>query len=456
MNHKLLEVIENRNGNYLFPFFWQHGEDEVTLREYMSAINGANIGAVCVESRPHPDFCGPQWWHDMDIILDEARKRKRKVWILDDSHFPTGYANGALEDKPDSYCRRSITCRTVEAGDEEGIILDEENLAHPEPAKKTAIDKEIEKIVNEESRLFDGDRLLCVCAREMNSGNVIDLTEKIHNNRLSWDIPSGKWKVYIVHITGNAGYHRQYINMMDKASCRLLIDAVYEKHYEHYKGDFGKTIAGFFSDEPELGNGHFLRYNNFLGTDQDLPWSAELEERLVEKWGKEFALKIPLLWINDSDPDVTAHTRYTYMDAVTRLVETCFSRQIGDWRRTHGIEYIGHVIEDNNQHCRTGMSLGHFFRGMSGQDIAGIDVIGNQVTPQGEDSVVTGRVFGNKDGEFFHYALAKLGACGALVIFCIFMQKTRLTGLLWEFARYKFAINCKFIRFSGKAPQTPR
>jgi hypothetical protein len=26
----------------------------------------------------------------------------------------------------------------------------------------------------------------------------------------------------------------------------------------------------------------------------------------------------------------------------------------------------------------------------------------------------------------------------------------------WEFARYKFAINCKFIRFLGKAPQTPR
>jgi hypothetical protein len=35
------------------------------------------------------------------------------------------------------------------------------------------------------------------------------------------------------------------------------------------------------------------------------------------------------------------------------------------------------------------------------------------------------------------------------------MQKFQLTGLLWEFARYKFAINCKFIRFLGKAPQTP-
>ena len=35
----------------------------------------------------------------MDIILDEARTRGMKVWILDDSHFPTGYCNGKMEDE---------------------------------------------------------------------------------------------------------------------------------------------------------------------------------------------------------------------------------------------------------------------------------------------------------------------------------------------------------------------
>ena len=34
----------------------------------------------------------------------------------------------------------------------------------------------------------------------------------------------------------------------------------------------------------------------------------------------------------------------------------------------------------------TGSSLGHFFRGLQGQDMAGIDDIGGQVLPQGEDS----------------------------------------------------------------------
>ena len=44
----------------------------------------------------------------MDVILDEARKRGMQVWILDDSHFPTGFANGAVKTAPDALCRQSI------------------------------------------------------------------------------------------------------------------------------------------------------------------------------------------------------------------------------------------------------------------------------------------------------------------------------------------------------------
>ena len=65
--------------------------------------------------------------------------------------------------------------------------------------------------------------------------------------------------------------------MMDASSCHVLIDAVYEPHWEHYEADFGATIAGFFSDEPELGNGHLYDWNDPYGHISDYPWSEELE-----------------------------------------------------------------------------------------------------------------------------------------------------------------------------------
>jgi hypothetical protein len=426
MNKRLHNVLAGKGGNYIFPFFWQHGEDEAVLREYMDIINRANIGAVCVESRPHPDYCGPLWWRDMDIILDEARKRDMKVWILDDSHFPTGYANGAMKSKPDYLCRRSITCKIIDCPGNDTVSLSENELAHPDILPET----EIEKIINREfqnqkrePRRFNDDRLIAVIAVKAagtlegiaDKDAFIDLSEMVRDFRLEWKAPSDGWKIYVLHITGNAGYNRDYINMMDRESCHVLIEAVYEPHYARYKDDFGKTITGFFSDEPELGNGRIYAQGNLLGTDQDLPWSRDLEDRLRKKWSDCFSIHLPLLWENSVKGKRSAFVRLDYMNEVTRLVEKNFSNQIGYWCRDHGVKYIGHIIEDNNQHARTGSSLGHYFRSMTGQDMAGIDAIGDQVTPGGEDSTVTGRVFGNRDGEFFHYVLGKLCSSYAVI-----------------------------------------
>lgn len=91
---RLLDNLENREEKHLLPFFWQHGEE--VLRTYMKKNRQSDIRAVCIEARPHPEFVGETWWRDLDIILDEAKKLDMKLWILDDSHFPTGFANGEI------------------------------------------------------------------------------------------------------------------------------------------------------------------------------------------------------------------------------------------------------------------------------------------------------------------------------------------------------------------------
>ena len=59
----------------IFPFLWMRGESEEVIRTEMEKISESNIRAVCLEARPHPDFAGEGWWHDVDIVLDEAKKR---------------------------------------------------------------------------------------------------------------------------------------------------------------------------------------------------------------------------------------------------------------------------------------------------------------------------------------------------------------------------------------------
>ena len=414
ISEKITKLLQGKGGNYILPFFWQHGEEENVLRHYMDIIHNSGIGAVCVESRPHPDFCGPGWWRDIDIILDEARKRDMKVWILDDSHFPTGYANGAMKDAPDSLRRQFIAGRvikTVKGG--EDVNLNREEYEKPAPFNKSRIEQ---YLIRDEQPHFDDDFLLGVVAVKAggtDSKDMVLLTEK--SGCITWTAPTGEWKLYALHLTLNRGPHRNYINMLSKESCEILIKAVYEPHYARYKDDFGKTIAGFFSDEPEMGNGHLYDIGKTLPEVDDHPWSDEIEVSLKSRWGGNRILYLPLIWESGFDPKLTAKVRYDYMDIVTRNVERNFSYQIGDWCRERGVEYIGHIIEDNNQHSRTGSSLGHYFRGLAGQDMAGIDNIGGQVLPQGEEVEMITNIGDKRDGAFYHYTLGKLGASAAAI-----------------------------------------
>ncbi|NLO84251.1 MAG: hypothetical protein GX096_02315 [Clostridiales bacterium] len=412
---RLHSLLDGECANYIFPFFWQHGEDEATLRHYMHVIKESNIHAVCVESRPHPDFLGAKWWADMDAILDEAQKLSMKVWILDDEHFPTGYAAGAVETAAPELCHQYMDYNTVDVcGPMPSTQLCVSNHAHPKPTPPWMPQGPPPK------RVFHDDKLYRVLAYsvedEGNLGDCIDLTPLVKDGNLLWDVPSGYWKIFIVYLTRDAKGRNDYINMIDEDSCRLLIDTVYEPHYARYKSLFGTVIAGFFSDEPPIGNTGGYTSGDLIGDPQmALPWSAAMPAAMAEEFGEGWEAALPLLWAASRSGHVAARIRSSYMNAVSKLVSSCFSDQIGQWCESRGVEYIGHMLEDCDMSSNLGPSMGHYFRGLSGQHMAGIDNIGGQVVIGGQHVKRRPGGICEDDAGFYHYTLGRLGASLAAI-----------------------------------------
>ncbi len=412
---RLAELLEGNGGSYILPFFWQHGEDEATLRKYMRKIRAANIREVCVESRPHPDFCGPKWWADIDAILNEARQMDMRVWILDDSHFPSGYCNGAYDDCPKELCKQYLKFATAEVyGPMPGVRFDiyDEMREVAKPIKPHVfpgldIPDEMKK-GQPPIRVFDDDALLGVFAYRFDAGGkLIDYTDVsafVEGGVLTWDVPDGRWRIYAPFTTRNGGGVTSYMNVLDYDSVKLILQNIYEPHFARYAADFGKTLAGFFSDEPLFGNFPWNYTPAALGSSEmALPWSkdipAELEKRLGANWLRVAAH----LWTEGADADVTQAARIAYMDAVTALVKENYSLQIGNWCEAHGVQYIGHIVEDMGSSGGLGASLGHFFRSMAGMHMGGMDVIGGQYIPSGAYRAEADR------GNFYHFTLGKLG-----------------------------------------------
>lgn len=403
MEKNLCQILEGKGKNYILPFLWMHGEEEEILRKEMKKIHESKIRAVCIESRPHPEFCGAIWWKDMDIIMDEAKNLGMKVWILDDAHFPTGYANGWIRDK---YPKKGK------------IYLVEKHMDAQGPLKDASfiIDGWINQkdFFNPQAKQVTDDKLIAVIAsRRTGEGEdvddtLLDITDKISEGTLYWDIPEGSWRVFIFIQSRNGGGDSEYINPIDADSVKVLIDAVYEPHFNHYEKDFGDTFAGFFSDEPGMGNTKGYLFDESIGRKKmALTWSLEVPELLEKELGENYRRYLPCLWYNAGCK--TTIIRYKYMDIVSSLYASCFTGQLGTWCRNHGVEYIGHVIEDQNVHARLGTGAGHFFRALSGQDMSGLDVVIQQILP-GFDSSGPSFHGGSWDGEFFHYALAKMAA----------------------------------------------
>lgn len=395
MQKRLQDVLRNAAQNYILPFYWQHGEDAQLLQEGLRQIHKCGIGEVCLEARPHPDYVGVLWWRDIDIILAEAKKLGMRVWVLDDAHFPTGNCNGKITIT--SPYRKFVLAHY-------GI-----DVIGPMRGASFSVDlKENERFVGAVAAKREKQR-------DYFLSDIQDISDCLYGDVLEWDVPEGLYTIIVMKVTDRHSGRQGYANLIDRDAVRFLIDTVYEPHYKHCKADFGKTFAGFFSDEPEIGNtwkdipdpGNSYAGNPAIA----LPWCKELQERLKEVWGKKYCENLVLLWnSNDEDPQKTNRTgliRKQYTDLVTKLYQKNFCEQLGQWCEEHGVEYIGHIIEG----ARLGCGVGHYFRGLWGQHMSGVDVVLQSLRP-GFDDFHYYRIGGStlSGGAFNCYGLAKLAS----------------------------------------------
>lgn len=401
MDKRLRDILTGKEDNYLLPFYWQHGDHTDTIPEEVERIYQSGARALCVESRPHRDFAGEGWWRDMDIILAEAEKRNMKVWVLDDDHFPTGHAVGQVKNHPELRKWQLVERHIDIMGPvrDASVLTDKTNDDH------------VLLGIYAYPRTGEGEAV---------SPDAVDLTDCAEGGWLHWDVPAGCWRVFFLYKSRRGTYKSDYIDMINPESVRLLIDAVYEAHYAHYKRYFGTVLAGFFSDEPLFGNDWFGAHDTDRGMYNRrvsmpglaLPWNDKVIEMMENDGISDPVRYFPALWFEMDE--VTPAVRHAYMNAVTQLYRDCFTRQLGDWCRAHGVQYIGHIIEDMNAHARLGCSAGHYFRALDGQDMSGIDIVLHQVMPGSADYIHTMSAFGNNaDPTFFDYVLGKLAASAA-------------------------------------------
>ena len=390
--------MRNFQSDAVVPFLWVRNEYKELIEKEIDAIKALGIHAFMIESRPRvlseSDFGTNEWYTRVGNILAYARMQNMQVWLLDDRSFPTGSANGQMNLKYPHLRAKQLKCVAID------VVL------KGEPSFVL-------------SGVRENSQDIIICAGLIAEDKILPIETQGNERIVRLPELYGLYRVVFLVLTDACPERDGYIDMLNPESVDVLIQEVYQPHYERFHEYFGNTFVGYFSDEPRFANGinwHYgtpiSMYDYKVGNPKvALPFSMKILEAFVEKGYQ----KEELIGLFFDVGNRVKEIRVDYMDLITQAYASNFVGKLTNWCNERGVRYSGHVIEDDGVHLTTGCGAGHYFRAVKNSDFPAVDVVLHQIKPfYTQTSTVSPIEGGFANSAFFNFTLAKLASSVAV------------------------------------------
>jgi len=301
------------------PFWsWNDKLEPERLRQQIRDMKAAGIGGFFMHARGGlmTEYMGEEWFECIKACIDEAKKQNMDAWAYDENGWPSGFAGMKLLEDPANFAHY-LTCEACAGFDSEALAC---------------YRVEEGKLI----RVTEDEGESCVCIYDRTNSSVVDI--------LNWKI------------------------------VRAFLEETHDKYYERFKGDFGKVLAGFFTDEPQ-----YFRY--------ETAYSPVMLKRYKDQYGEDLLDELGALFI---DCDQSDRLRYRYWKLMNDLYTQSFAAQIYRWCEEHNCQLTGHSIEERDlfgqMMCCAGIMPFYEYEHISGVDWLGRE-ISSELTPKQVASV---------------------------------------------------------------------
>jgi len=313
--------------------------------------------------RGEPKYLSPEHIDQVKFVVREAAKRGMKLWIQDEYDYPSGFAGGKISEQ-----FPQLTMQGLDA-DIRISVMPGQTLTMPTPP--------------------DTLGALAVFAQ---TGAVQSVP--ISPSGIQWMAPAPPpgaggypkpWELVLVrHIfrssptrmsaraDGTRAKDSQYslIDYLNPDATRAFLEITHETYKEAVGDEFGKTVLGFFGDEPD--------YTCFM------PWTPKLLDEFRQQKGYDLQPYLPLLYAPKMT-DEAWRVKADYYDVWSGIFRETFFGVQADWCARNNVEYLVHL-----NHEEEGLRLDHpedlirnegdFLRDMRHVQVPGIDNL-SQLVP---------------------------------------------------------------------------
>jgi hypothetical protein len=284
------------------------------------AANGMFVVNVS-PGRGEPKYLSPEHMNQMKFVVQEAAKRGMKLWLQDESDYPSGFAGGKVsEEYP------QLTMQGLDA-DIRIAVMPGQTLTIPTPPD-----------------------LLGALAVFDSSGAVTSVTTDASG--IKWRAPAPPpgaagypkpWELILIRhmfrssptrnsnrADGTRAKDSQYslIDYLNADATRAFLKITHETYKEAIGDQFGKTVLGFFGDEPD--------YTCFM------PWTPKLLEEFRRQKGYDLQPELPLLFAPKMT-DEAFRVKADYYDVWSGLFRDNFFGVQAEWCARNNVEYLVHL-----------------------------------------------------------------------------------------------------------------
>jgi hypothetical protein len=303
---------------------WNDRMSREQITEQLEDFHAKGLGGVFVHPRPGliTPYLSDEWHALFRHTVQTGKKLGMKVWIYDENSYPSGFAGGHVPDQmPESYQQGqglamhrvsvwpdslsdSFFCAFERNQDNEWILLQE----NPRPGQQ-------------------GD---------------YTLIEKRFYRRGGWF----------------GGF--SYVDLLLPGVTEKFLEITMQGYEQHCSDEFGKTMPGVFTDEPNI------------SPPGDIKWTPDLFERFKERWGYDLQPLLLSLWLETGD---WKRIRHNYYALLLELFIDRWSKPWYDYCEEKGLEWTGHYWEHGWPSPRHGSDNMAMY---AWHQMPGIDILMNQ------------------------------------------------------------------------------
>jgi hypothetical protein len=314
-----------------------------------------------------PAYLSDGHMDEVKFIVAEAAKRNMRMWVQDESDYPSGFADGYISE------RYPELTMQVMAADLHLHVAPGQLLELPLPSTT-----------------------LAVWATATDNAGKISQTIQIPvpaDFQLKWRVPSVgstpnephmNWQVSIlrhIHLSSpTRGDDRpdhgrakdalfSIIDYLDPKATDAFLSITEETYYKAVGDQFGKIVMGFFGDEPDYSENNTTA--DIVPGSAGVPWTPALLDTFKAQKGYDLTPYLPAFF--DGQPTEQSQRVWAdYYDVWSGIFRDSFFGEQAAWAKAHNVEYLVHL---NHEEAMLSLerSEGDYFRDERHVQVPGID-----------------------------------------------------------------------------------